>query len=969
MKVSTLSALILICLALLASSSNIVQASLPSPTSNSFLANAASTAVSNLWDASKGAFKASPFTEPYNYWIDDQGKMLDLLAASPTYYSYGSQATDFIASHMTTDGSVIRRTIIQYPTITSANPLNFAMDNRMVETYGDLSKAKDRSFRILYLPQGTMMAYIQGHVVWDGVADRDLSYVYPPTGYSMSSGTSGGLAYARATQIWDLANFTMTIDYTLWEHRPYLDVGYTFYAKINMTDVKVVVPLDQLDWLGSTIYPGGPSLGYQWIWIPGYPDQKSNDTQNQHFLPNPSQWNATWYMVHMHDKPDGVSNSLAIVADWGANKTALGAIDNALTGSPLPWNRLSPNLHWLKQYAFLHDMIVGQTKKFSLKYYFLNAHDWTNLWPTYHEIFDLWPSLADLDPSQNYQYGAIVYGLARMYQATGTSKYINQALKIWSNWDRMFQSAGTWPHVNGTYMQSLPFMLRAELLLFSLTSDPGLQAQLNAAINRALNKLLEAQQLDIAKPNYGGFQEWRFYNFTSGIQYWGNSYEDFTAPAMTALSAYYDARGNSTVLERISKATGPWTVADGTPSYKYVMWDPVTQSESYATVPAGHIVHAQNTTEGVYDWSWPAYKSAMIAQAYASILDDLGYNKPIAMRAITQLWWKSTLNGTHTVVYVDSGKYETNSETQPWGAVAWHAWMQSASTLTGSASMTIMSILSSGKANMTNLAWSAGSQYGTYSITMQLPSGESLKARVSAAKEIAGVYMSGASSLSYTWQASNSLAEILFSVPSSGSYVLQVRYPIIFDIHTDYPYSCISWTGSGGTKNFTGYMSANERIGIVNASQTGYYLGFVYPEWWILVNDTSSGSNQVCMVYNKKLGWVFSNSPMPNSIYGEQSLMGNFTLNGPLHVKVDSGVFAYGPRMAQLEGLTAPYGNGTWSAYRYDLLVVPIPGYVYGQIYVTWEQAGPGTATLVVVGIIAVSAAGVIYVARKKIKK
>jgi len=86
-------------------------------------------------------------------------------------------------------------------------------------------------------------------------------------------------------------------------------------------------------------------------------------------------------------------------------------------------------------------------------------------------------------------------------------------------------------------------------------------------------------------------------------------------------------------------------------------------------------------------------------------------------------------------------------------------------------------------------------------------------------------------------------------------------------------------------------------------------------------------------------------------------------------VKADSGFFAYGPRMAQLQGLTAPYGNGTWLAYRYDLVVVPISGYSYGQIYVTWEQAGPGTATMIVVGIIAVSAAGVIYVARKKIKK
>ena len=969
MKLTTISTIALIVLVLLASSFNAAQASLPTPTSNSFLTNAASTAITNLWDAGKGAFKASPFTEPYNYWIDDQGKMLDLLAASPTHYSYGSQAADFIASHTTTDGSVIRRTIIQYPTITSANPLNFAMDNRMVETYGDLSKAKDRSFKILYLPQGTMMAYIQGHVVWDGVADRDLSYVYPPTGYSMSSGTSGGLAYTRATQIWDLANFTMTIDYTFWEHRPYLNVSYTFYAKINLTDVKVVVPFDQLDWLGSTLFTGGPHLGYQWVWIPGYPDQKSDDTSNQHFLPNVNQWNATWYMIHMHDKPDGVSSSLAIVADWGVNKTVLGAIDNALTGSPLPPNRLAPNLHWLKQYAFLHQMIAGQTKKFSLKYYFLNAHDWTNLWPTYHEIFDVWPSLADLDLSQNYQYGALVYGLARMYQATGTSKYINQALKIWANWDRMFQSAGSWPHVNGTYLQSLPFMLRGELLLYSMTSDPALQAQLNVAINRALNKLLETQQLDIAKPNYGGFQEWRFYNFTSGVQYWGNSYEDFTAPAMTALCDYHNARENSTVLDRITKATSPWTVSDGTSSYQYVIWDPITQTEIYRTIPAGHIVHAQNTTAGIYDWAWPAYKSALIAQAYSSTLDNLGYDKPIAFRAISQLWWKSTFNSTRTAIYVDAAKYETNSETQPWGALGWSAWMNAATALTGSAQMTIASILSTGKANMTALAWTPTPNYATYSITMQLPALESLKAAVASAKEISGVYMSGASTISYTWSATRSVADISFSVPTAGTYVLQVRYPITFSVVTTYPYACISWTGSGGQKNFTGYMLANERMGTVNASRTGFYLGFNYPEWWIFVNDTASGSNQICMIYNKKVGWILSNSPMPSSIYGEQSLMGNFTLSGPLHVKADSGFFAYGPRMAQLQGLTAPYGNGTWSAYRYDLVVVPISGYSYGQIYIIWEQAGPGTATMIVVGIIAVSAAGVIYVARKKIKK
>ena len=964
MKVKCLISTILVLTLILLATSSAEAASLPSLMSTTFLSNAAETAVANLWDSSRGAFKASPLTEPYNYWVDDQGKMLELLAASPSHWSYASAVRSFISNHITSSGSAIRRDAIQQPTIESPNPLSFVVQNRLIEAYGDLSKAKDRSFKILYLPQGTLMSVIQGHVVWNGTADLDLSYVYSPTAYSITSGTSGGLEYARLTQIWDLTGFKMTIDYTFWEHRAYLEVGYSFYAKAAMSAVKVVVPLDQLDWFGSTMFTGGPHLGYQWVWIPGYADQKSNDTPNQHFLPNTSQWNATWFMVHMHDKPDGVSSSLAIVADWGVNKTVLGAVDNALTGSELPPLRNSPSLHWLKQYAFLGAMTLGQTKTFSLKYYFLDAHDWTNLSPTYSEIFNSW-NLADKDPSQNYQYGALVYGLAKMYQATGDSSYVTLAVKTWANWDRMFRSAGTYPHVAGTYLQSLPFMLRGELLLYSLSSDPGFQAQMNQAIQRALDKLLETQQLNGAMPNYGGFQEWRWYNETSGFQYWGNSYLDFTAPAIRALVDYYNARGNSTVLDRITTATNHFKVADGTSNYQYVEWDPITQSERYHIIPAGIIVGGQNTTATIYDWAWPSYKSAMIAQAYSSTLDNLGYNQPIAMRAISQLWWKATLNSTRTVIYVDSSKYETNSETEPWGAIAWKEWMDAATALTGSAQLAPAAIFSSLLVNMTAISWSSN----ILSIEMSVASGETIKVSAASGKEISGVYVAGASSYSYTWDSSRNVADVSIEVPTPGTYTLQIYYPTEYDFHVDYPYFEINWTGTGGTKNFTGFMVANERLGIVNSSRTGFSVGWTYPCWWIFVNDTASGENEIWVVYNKPVGWILSNSPMPRSIYGEQTLMGNFTLSGDLHVKADSGVFNYGPRMAQINGLTAPYGNGTWSSYRYELTVKPIPGHTYGQIYVTWEQAGPGTATIIVIAVVAVAAGGVIYVARKRIQK
>jgi hypothetical protein len=274
-------------------------------------------------------------------------------------------------------------------------------------------------------------------------------------------------------------------------------------------------------------------------------------------------------------------------------------------------------------------------------------------------------------------------------------------------------------------------------------------------------------------------------------------------------------------------------------------------------------------------------------------------------------------------------------------------------------------ILSSLRVNMTAISWGSS----ILSVQMSVASGETIKVSVASGKEIAGVYVAGASSYSYSWDSSRKVADISIAVPSTDTYTLQVYYPSSYDFHLEYPYFRITWTGSGGTKNFTGFMVANERLGIVNSSRTGFNLGWTHPSWWILVNDTESGQNEIWAVYNKPLGWVLSNSPMPRSIYGQQSLMGNFTLSGALHVKADSGTFAYGPRMAQINGLTAPYGNGTWSSYRYDLTVQPIPGYAYGQIYITWEQAGPGTATIIVVAIVAVTAGGVVYVVRKRIKK
>jgi hypothetical protein len=1283
MKVKCLISTILIVMLMVAGAlmqPALVSASPPTSMTRSILDNAVANMVQNLWNPSLGAFKCAPAGEPWNYWVDDQGKTLELISQTPSYWNYGSQMADFISAHTTASGSVVRRTIETKPTVLNSLPVAFDIENRLLRMYGDLTKSRNLSFKILYMPQGTMMAYLQGNIVYDGVKDYDLSIGYDPTGWSVTSGTQGGLQYARATQIWDLTNFKLTIDYTLWEDKTYLQLDYSLTAKINLAQATVQVPLDQLDWLGPAYAPNAPHLGYGWVWIPGYADQQSNDTEQQHFLPNPAQWTESWYMIHIHSKPDAVSSSLAIVADWGTYKSLVTAIDNSLLGEVIPGSeRYSPNLHWLKQYADLGPTLAGVTKKFTVKYYFLDAHDWTNLDATYHEIFSSW-DLTRTDPSQLYQYGAVVYGLAKMFEATRDLKYLELLKRIWWNWNRMFTTAGTWPNVAGTYMQSLPFMLRAMVLMYQLGADPTMQPLFDASITMLRNKLLETQEMNLAAANYGGFKEWSWYwpgtsngltdsgfedftniltnpgfetgaltpwvftlvggsgtaivsdagnahsgsyaakvtsaigandfylnqtfiipagtgrfftnnfwiksdqtgydarvelvqkdaagaiilissnamvpvtstyqqiiypinlasntatvtfrmrlsgtvagasevwfddavsgslgpwffhllagtgdvvvedagnahsgnyaakvissagtnhffinqsmriegmstqifinswwvkanvtgytakveilqrgekgqiirldgspgvpvNTTWGqvppyslvmdgltasvewrmwvqgtvaasevwfddalssstpLQYWGNSYEDFTAPAIKALADYYLARDNSTVLTRITAATTPWHIADGTPTYQYPIWNPITQTMDHKTVPEGYIVHAMTATGLEYDWNYPTYKSAMITQAWATGLNDLGYGKPIALKAVSWLWAAGIINSTDTFFAVDQTKTETNTETQPWSVIAWTEWMEAASALTSSAQMVLAALQSKKLMNVTTLTWTNYPFPKVYAIGLEIPAGETVQVWVTSLKEITGIYVNGATTYTYLWDPlpSRSFALISITVPTTGSYVLQVGYPEGYDIHVAYPCFCLTWNGTGGVKNMTGFKIAQTRgIAIVNSSRTGFNLQWTYSTWTILANDTASGLNEIWGCYDKPFGWIFSNSPMPKSVYGEQTLKGTFTLSGPLQVKVDTGIFAWGPRIVQVEGLTAPYGNGTYLNYRYELIVEPMLGITYGLITITWETTGPGTATMIVVAIVAIASAGVIYVARKKIKR
>jgi len=939
-----------------------------------WIQNAAQILIDQLWDSSRGALKTSPIGEPYNYWIDDQGKSLELLAAVSGFGSYQANLRNFIASRTTYGGMVLARDLIITPYITSSNPVNFDVSNRLFRISGDLSKSRDLSFQISYLPHLTRTAIIQGHVFYYNGTDKDLSHdaAWTITSYSIIDGTGSTPKYVTLRQIWDKTDWKLTLDYTLRESKPYLEVKYAVESKEKLlSDPKIVVPLDQLDYLGPVIYPYGPHKGMQYVWIPGMQDQISNDTTPQHFLIK-SLWNQTWYMVHCRDKADGVGLSLAIIADWAGNKTTVDAVDNALTGSPLPEKRLNPNLHWLKQYVSLGTSMPPSTSKtFTVRYYFLHAHDWTRL-NEYQQVMQ-W-NLDNKDLSQTYQYGALVHGLMKSYESSGQLADLELALKLWDNWHRMF-TAQTYASGKyyGTYLQSLPFMLRGSILLYKAVLNPEWQAKLAASINLQLEQLLYCQQMNPSALNYGNFQEWRWFNATSGTQYWGNSYLDFLAPAMQALIDYYHLyQQNTTVLSRLTEAKKAFLISPS--GYKYIVYRSTILKEEYFPVPAGLIgCHVNATSTGLLDADLWTYKSALILQAWSSTLAGMGWqNSTITQRAASHLWWASTLTSTATAIATEWSRAEVNSETQPWGAMAWRTFVQAIAD--GNNQVSLRFINSNKKANLTSIIWTSTSPaFQTFKITVQAKD-ETISLDIPSTAAPAGLYVSGPALDKWSWTWDGAKASLSITYPSPGStYETIGVYPSSWKIDY-YPgnFFAISWTAeSTGIYNFTGIQKVfNSRIGVRN-STCGFDVSWGPIYFTVLANVTTTASHLMWFRYGEPFSWIYSNRPMTNSIYGQQYLMGTFTViqgGQNIRVKADTGVRPYGPRIIQIANATAPYGNGTYSSYRYDLTVLSISSNPVA-IYATWEEAGPGTGTMIAVTTISVIIGGIIYAARRKIKK
>ena len=692
--------------------------------------------------------------------------------------------------------------------------------------------------------------------------------------------------------------------------------------------------------------------------------------ETQHLLGDPAHpvanWNQTWYITHIRDKFDGTVGSYAVITDWGTNKTKLVAVDNSLVGSALPAQRMPNAFHWLRQFAGLGD--VSGTQDFSFNYYFLASHDWVNLSPVYSELMT--KDLTNLDLSSVYQYGAIIYGLAKLYQARGIMDDYSLAMRIHRYWYNTWQaeSSGHW----GSYMQSLPYILRGSIILrqVGLVSD---RVYLDATIVKLTNELINSQNLNPAEANYGMYQEKRWWNSTSGIQYWGNSYLDFVGPAIKALSDKLDYGGaDATIQDSITLAQSHLFLSDGGTSYGIVYWDPIAQKEVLQYIVADRVVCYLNATNTVIDADIYTYKNALLVEALANP-KSLGWsNANFVLRELSYLWRNSQLN--ETVVYVDAARSETNTETQPWGVVGWRSWIDSMLTTTGG--YVGLTFISPSTANfrITTASWTnlANLKQLSFNVTTSL----AFEVKAVADPQPTGVWSSAPI---WTWSYNTSAQMLTASVdpitfPSEAQ--VDITWPSEnWRITTVGCYDKITWNGIAGiTYNFTGLHSVFPftRVVVVNSTAAFDVRDSTSKYLKLYATPETNGAHSIWIWYCAAQGWIYSDAPMPVGIVSTQTCYGRFVVGShvTISIEINTGVYNYGPRMGQLVNATSPYGNGTYVSYRYSLTVKPMPDKATIEEAFTWEPSGPGSGILIIVGTTAVVIiGGVVYISRKRIKK
>jgi hypothetical protein len=275
----------------------------------------------------------------------------------------------------------------------------------------------------------------------------------------------------------------------------------------------------------------------------------------------------------------------------------------------------------------------------------LNGYDFTN--PGIYEYYLMdWNSFNNTDVSMNYHIGMITYALAKYWEVKGNDSH-DMAKTTWQYYKNVFQS-----HSNGSYLMTTGNMILASLKLYRLTND--------------------VQYLDFAKTladylvSIQIVSESDVRNGTFPMKHNGVSYLDCQGICTAALkemieynSSYRDAYNRATAAIHFDlKPAGIHRIpvggiGDDVPNTKR-LW-----------------IYANSTH--IDDDFW-IYKATYVARS------SLGSNDSLAMLGLSRLWTGTVWNTSTIFIYnsesipgreIPGVSPEINSETGPWGLVAW----------------------------------------------------------------------------------------------------------------------------------------------------------------------------------------------------------------------------------------------------------------------------------------------------------
>jgi hypothetical protein len=480
----------------------------------------------------------------------------------------------------------------------------------------------------------------------------DVAFNYKPSGASYGAiyeltvdSATGEAVYSDAIQYYSDNDVALNITWRFEKGKPYLQQVLTAvnkHADAYSVDFHLIASVNQL----STITSGEEDrkTSYRSVWIPGigrrYADPNSWITPLLDCLQEEYwkwQYNYNYYIFELMQIPEW-SGCLGLAYQFPEGNVPYYMQTTQNPDKTLWDDETGKFLHYVTT-SFRKPVIKpANTTSITVNMFCLNGYDFVE--PSiYNSYFLNIQNYDNVDLSLNFHLGQIAYALACYREVKGLDPY-GMAEGVIRFYHRIFNG-----HNNGTYIMTSGKMIEACVKMHKLTGD-----SFYSSFADSLAENLVANQLS----------DGRFPMKHNNV-----TYLDCQAVALMGL--------------RLTGYTSAYSKGLKAVHYDYL-------PGGYHRIPVGYVgdniphekrlfVYANATH--VDDDFW-TYKASYVSLA------SLGKNDTLTMLGLSRVWSRTTWNATHLFIWnseslpgkeltIDGNVLvpEVNSETHPWGLLAW----------------------------------------------------------------------------------------------------------------------------------------------------------------------------------------------------------------------------------------------------------------------------------------------------------